>query len=79
MLRNGEPLAFLERGGRTMLSLQPLETADWAAVAEALATASLEGRVGSLQLERIDGESAAGTPRRRGVHGRRASSQARGA
>ncbi len=28
----------------------------------ALATASLEGRVGSLQLERIDGEPATGTP-----------------
>ena len=41
---------------RTLLSLQPLEDADWAAVAGALATASLEGRVGSLQLERIDGE-----------------------
>ena len=58
VLRNGEPLAFLERGARTLLSLQPLEPADWAAVAEALATASLEGRAGSLQLERIDGEAA---------------------
>jgi ATP-dependent Lhr-like helicase len=62
VLRNGEPLAFLERGARTLLSLQPLETDDWAAVAEALASAALEGRAGSLQLERIDGESATGTP-----------------
>ena len=62
VLRNGEPLAFLERGARTLLSLQPLELAGWAAVAQALATASLEGRVGSLQLERIDGEPAAGSP-----------------
>ncbi len=62
VLRNGEPLAFLERGGRTLLSLQPLEPGDWAAVAEALATASLEGRAGSLQLERIDGEAATATP-----------------
>jgi ATP-dependent helicase Lhr and Lhr-like helicase len=61
VLRNGEPLAFLERGARTLLSLQPLELADWAAVAQALAAASLEGRVGSLQLERIDGEPAAGS------------------
>ena len=62
VLRNGEPLAFLERGARTLLSLQPLEPGDWAAVAEALATASLEGRAGSLQLERIDGEAATATP-----------------
>jgi ATP-dependent Lhr-like helicase len=62
VLRNGEPLAFLERGGRTLLSLQPLSGADWAAVAESLAGASLEGRVGSLQLERIDGEGATGSP-----------------
>ncbi|MDX6619295.1 MAG: ATP-dependent helicase Lhr and Lhr-like helicase, partial [Gaiellales bacterium] len=61
VLRNGEPLAFLERGARTLLSLQALESADWAAVANALATASLEGRVGSLQLERIDGDAATGT------------------
>jgi len=33
----------------------------WAAVAGALATASVEGRVGSVQLERIDGEPAPGT------------------
>jgi ATP-dependent Lhr-like helicase len=62
VLRNGEPLAFLERGARTLLSLQPLEIADWSAVADALASAALEGRVGSLQLERIDGEAATGTP-----------------
>ena len=30
VLRNGEPLAFLERGARTLLSLQPLEPGDWA-------------------------------------------------
>jgi ATP-dependent Lhr-like helicase len=58
VLRNGEPLAFLERGARTLLSLHPLGAEEWAAVAEALATASFEGRVGSLQLERIDGEGA---------------------
>jgi len=32
VLRNGEPLAFLERGARTLLSLQPLESEGWAAV-----------------------------------------------
>ncbi len=71
VLRNGEPLAFLERGGRTLLSLQPLEPGDWAAVAEALATASLEGRAGSLQLERIDGEAATVNSDGRRVQGRR--------
>ena len=61
VLRNGEPLAFLERGAKTLLSLQPLAPADWAAVAGALATASVEGRAGALQLERIDGEPATGS------------------
>jgi ATP-dependent Lhr-like helicase len=62
VLRNGEPLAFAERGGRTLLSLQPLSESDWHAVAGALATAALEGRAGSLQLERIDGDPAPGAP-----------------
>jgi ATP-dependent Lhr-like helicase len=58
VLRSGEPLAFVERGGRTLLSLRPLESRDWQAVATALAQAALEGRAGRLQLERIDGEAA---------------------
>jgi ATP-dependent Lhr-like helicase len=62
VLRNGDPLAFVERGGKTLLSLQPLGSGDWAAVADALAAAVLAGRSGALQLERIDGEPAAGVP-----------------
>ena len=58
VLRNGEPLAFAERGGKTLLSLQPLAEPDWHAVAVALAAAALEGRAGTLQ--RIDGEPAPG-------------------
>ena len=38
------------------------QEADWHAVAGALATAALEGRAGTLQLERIDGEPAPGAP-----------------
>ena len=53
--------------------------AGWAAVAEALATASLEGRAGSLQLERIDGEPATGRRRRGGVHRRGIRRRARSA
>ena len=45
---------------------------DWAAVAEALADGRrCEGRVGSLQLERIDGEAAHRDAGGDGVHGRR--------
>ena len=58
VVRSGEPLAFVERGGRTLLSLRPLEPADWHAVASALAEAALAGRAGTLQLERIDGDAA---------------------
>jgi ATP-dependent Lhr-like helicase len=58
VLQAGEPLAFLERGGRTLLSLRPLEAIDWQAVADALAQAARDGRAGTLQLERIDGEPA---------------------
>jgi ATP-dependent Lhr-like helicase len=58
VLQAGEPLAFLERGGRTLLSLRPLEAIDWQAVADALARAARDGRAGTLQLERIDGEPA---------------------
>jgi ATP-dependent Lhr-like helicase len=60
VLRNGDPLAFVERGGKTLLSLQPLESDDWRAVAGALAATVLAGRSGALQLERIDGDPAAG-------------------
>ena len=58
MLQAGEPLAFVERGGRTLLSLRPLELPDWEAVAGALARAVLDRRAASLQLERIDGDPA---------------------
>jgi ATP-dependent Lhr-like helicase len=60
VLRNGEPLAFAERGGKTLLSLQPLASGDWSQVAEALATTVLAGRSAALQLERIDGDPATG-------------------
>ena len=71
VLRNGEPLAFLERGARTLLSLQPLEPGDWAAVAEALATASLEGPRGlaAARAHRRRGRDRDSDGRR--VHGRR--------
>jgi ATP-dependent Lhr-like helicase len=58
VLQAGEPLAFVERGGRTLLSLRVLEMPDWHAVAGALARAVLEGRAASLQLERIDSDPA---------------------
>jgi ATP-dependent helicase Lhr and Lhr-like helicase len=85
VLQAGEPLAFVERGGRTLLSLRPLEAQDWHAVAVALARTVHDGRAATLQLERIDGEPATATactdafttagfaagPRRLGLRARR--------
>ena len=56
MLHDGEPVLFLERGGR---SLQTLPAAGSPAALEAalraLASAVAEGRLPALQLERVDG------------------------
>jgi hypothetical protein len=68
-----------------LLSLRPLESHDWNAVAAALACAVHDGRAPTLQLERIDGEPATATtctdafttagftagPRRLGLRARR--------
>ena len=55
VMEDGELVAFVERGGRSMLSYAVPASNDWIA---ALIDARRVGRVGSLQLQHIDGGSA---------------------
>ena len=59
VLEAGRPLAYVERGSRSLLSLRDLDDVGWTAVAGALADAVRTGRAPSLALERIDGDPAA--------------------
>jgi ATP-dependent Lhr-like helicase len=61
LLRDGEPILYVERGGRGILRLAELEgPALGEAIAE-LATAAREGLLPKLGIERIDGEPAIGS------------------
>jgi ATP-dependent Lhr-like helicase len=55
-----EPVLYLERGGRGILTLTP-ESTPRAQALRALADAVRAGRVDAVALERIDGESAIGS------------------
>ena len=61
LLRDGEPLVFLERGGRGVLRLQPLEGAELEAAMAALADAVATGRLQKLAIEKLDGEAVIGS------------------
>jgi ATP-dependent Lhr-like helicase len=57
VLRDGEPLLYLERGGRTLQTLPGFDDPSAAADAiAALVTLSERGRFRSLRIERVDGE-----------------------
>ena len=61
VLACGEPILYLERGGR---GLQPLVTADAPRIEPALAALVAEvrrGRIKRVALEKVDGESAMGS------------------
>ena len=61
LLRDGEPLVYVERGGRGVLRLAEL---DGEALAEALgilAEAAADGRLPKLAIERVDGEPVIGS------------------
>jgi ATP-dependent Lhr-like helicase len=65
VLDEGRPVLYLERGGRSLVTFAPfddVETAERAVTA--LATLVSEGRLRTLQVERIDGEAAATSPLR---------------
>lgn len=61
LLREGEAVAWLERGGKTCLTFTRDGDALEAA-AQALAEATRAGRLGRFHLHRVDGEPAASTP-----------------
>jgi len=63
VLVDGACIAYIERGGRTLLTFTAISTADdpdaWV---NALVEAHKEGRIGRLQLERIDDQPARTSP-----------------
>ena len=61
LLRDGEPVVFLERGGRGLLRLQPIEDAELEAAMRALADAVAAGQLPKLAVEKLDGEAVIGS------------------
>ena len=60
LLRNGDPVLYIERGGKGLLFLARLEGEQLAAALGAVVEAVKERRLPRLGLERIDGESIVG-------------------
>ncbi|HET7052950.1 MAG TPA: DEAD/DEAH box helicase [Solirubrobacterales bacterium] len=61
LLRDGEPLVYVERGGRSILRLAELSDADLASAMQALADAVAEGALPKLGVEKLDGEPVIGS------------------
>jgi ATP-dependent helicase Lhr and Lhr-like helicase len=61
LLRDGEPLVYVERGGRSILRLVELSDADLAMAMQALADAVSSGRLPKLGVEKLDGEPVIGS------------------
>jgi ATP-dependent helicase Lhr and Lhr-like helicase len=61
LLRDGEPLLFVERGGRGVLRLTDLEGEELGAALGALAEAAGAGIIPRLAIERLDGEPVIGS------------------
>jgi ATP-dependent Lhr-like helicase len=61
LLRDGEPVVFLERGGRGLLRLKPLEGAELQEAMRALADAVTAGQLKKLAVEKLDGEAVIGS------------------
>jgi ATP-dependent helicase Lhr and Lhr-like helicase len=61
LLRDGEPVVFLERGGRGLLRLKPLEGGELEAAMRALADAVAAGQLKKLAVEKLDGEAVIGS------------------
>ncbi|MDP9188680.1 MAG: DEAD/DEAH box helicase, partial [Actinomycetota bacterium] len=60
-LRDGVPLIYVERGGRGILRLAPLEGEELAQTLAELAAAARDGVIEKLAVERLDGEPVIGT------------------
>ena len=61
MLRDGEPLLYVERGGKGILRLQPLDGGEFIEVLGVLAEAAQAGQIEKLAIERVDGEAVIGS------------------
>jgi ATP-dependent Lhr-like helicase len=61
LLRDGEPVVFLERGGRGILRLKPIEGAELELAMRALAEAVSAGQLKKLAIEKLDGEAVIGS------------------
>jgi ATP-dependent Lhr-like helicase len=60
-MRDGEPLLYVERGGRGILRLSPIEGDELADALSELAAAAREGMIEKLAVERLDGEQVIGS------------------
>jgi ATP-dependent helicase Lhr and Lhr-like helicase len=61
LLRDGEPLVYVERGGRSILRFGELSDTELAAAMQALADAVAAGRLPKLGVEKLDGEPVIGS------------------
>jgi ATP-dependent Lhr-like helicase len=60
-LRDGEPLLYVERGGKGIQRLAPLEGDELAEALGDLAAAARDGLIEKLAIERLDGETVIGS------------------
>jgi ATP-dependent Lhr-like helicase len=61
LLRDGEPLLYVERGGRGVLRLQRLDGEELTAALSELVTATGKGAIERLAIERVDGQAVIGS------------------
>jgi ATP-dependent Lhr-like helicase len=61
LLRDGAPILYVERGGRGLLRLAPLDGEELAAAVRFLAEAVADGRLPKLAIEKFDGEPVIGS------------------
>ena len=61
LLQDGEPLLYVERGGRGVLRLAELDQDAFAEALQVLAEAAADGRLPRLAIERVDGEPVIGS------------------
>jgi ATP-dependent Lhr-like helicase len=61
MLRDGEPLLYVERGGKGILKLQKIDDGEFIECLGALVEAAREGQIEKLAIERVDGAPVIGS------------------
>jgi ATP-dependent Lhr-like helicase len=61
LLRDGEPLLYVERGGKGLLRLGKLDDGEFIECLGALAESAQAGQIEKLAIERVDGEPVIGS------------------